>query len=123
MYKLTKQSLTEAGLLTDTCFTVEENKIVEHTLANFAHYIEKSPRPLGIGSTYYVTSVTKDEEEVWVLAKWASREVVVKEFSNEQEAFDELEETYIYDIMNNDEILICDSREEAEDFLADLQSE
>lgn len=122
--------------LTTTCFTTQDGKIVEGTLADFTCYIESTTRPTGVGYKYYVTTVTRDverdtdqvdedghvitetvQDDVWVLAKWATwggPEVIVREFESEEEANVAAEETYVHDIMNNSEMTIHLDRAEAE---------
>jgi hypothetical protein len=121
--------------LTTTCFTVQDGKIVEGTLADFTCFIESTTRPTGVGYKYYVTTVTRDverdtdqvdedgdvitetvEDDVWVLAKWATwggPQVVVREFESEEEANTAAEETYVHDILNNPEISIHFCEEDA----------
>lgn len=131
--------------LTTTCFTTQDGKIVEGTLADFTCYIESTTRPTGVGYKYYVTTVTRDVErdtdqvdedgyvitetvrdDVWVLAKWATwggPEVVVREFESEEEANAAAEETYVHDILNNSEMTIHLDRAEAERERAEIQAE
>lgn len=42
--------------LNTTCFTVQDGKIVEGTLADFTCYVEQTTRPHGVGPVYYATS-------------------------------------------------------------------
>lgn len=103
--------------LNTTCYTIEDGKIVEGTLSDFDMYIEKTTRPTGVGYKYYATT----ENDVWVLAKWATwggPQVVVREFETEDEAKAAAEETYVYDILNNQETPIYLDRADAESALA-----
>ena len=126
--------------LSTTCFTVQDGKIVEGTLADFTCYIESTTRPTGVGYKYYVTTVTRDierdtdqvdedgyvitetvQDDVWVLAKWATwggPERVVREFDSEEEANAAAEERYVYDILNNADMSIYLDRASAESDLA-----
>jgi len=122
--------------LNTTCYTVQNGKIVECILADYACYIERTTRPTGVGFKYYVTTVARDierftdqvdedgyvitetvKDDVWVLAKWASwggPEVVVCEFASEEEARAAAVDTYFHDILHNDEITIHLDRASAE---------
>lgn len=126
--------------LNTTCYTIEDGKIVEGKLADFDLYIESTTRPTGVGYKYYATTVQRDierdtdqvdedgytitetvQEDVWVLAKWATwggPQVVVREFETEDEAKAAAEETYVYDILNNQETPIYLDRADAESALA-----
>lgn len=112
--------------LNTTCFTVQRAAVVEGTLADFDHFIERTTRPTGVGYKYYATTVSRSSEsdtdddgnevlpaeefsDVWVLAKWATwggPEVVVREFDTEDDARAAAEESYVYDILHNSEMVI-----------------
>lgn len=117
--------------LTTACYTVQDGKIVEGTLADFDCYIEKTTRPTGVGPKYYVTSrdVAVDHTEdgavvdgvEWCLVKratWGGPEVVVRAFETEAEALAAAEETYVHDILNNSDMAIHLDRASAEAELA-----
>ena len=116
--------------LSTTCFTVQNNQIVEGTLADFDYLIETTTRPTGVGYKYYATTITRTPEEtamdIWVLAKWTTwngPEVVVRECESEEEANQAAEEKYIHDILNNNEFSIYLDRSGAEAELAMLKEE
>ncbi|CAB4139715.1 hypothetical protein UFOVP352_47 [uncultured Caudovirales phage] len=128
--------------LNTTCFTIENLEIVEATLENFTRYIQSAPLPWGNGYVYYPTKITREVEEgtgefdedgyeltttakedVWVLAHYHGKERIVREFESEEEANAAAEESYVHDILNNSEQLICLDREEAESVLADMLAE
>lgn len=130
--------------LNTACYTIKDGAIIEGTLANFTCYIESTTRPQGVGYKYYATTVTRDVEretdevdengyaitetvpaDVWALAKWATwggPEIVVREFETEEEANAAAEETYVQDILGNNEITIHLERADAERDLAEQQS-
>jgi hypothetical protein len=102
--------------LSTPCYTVQDGRIVEGKLSDFAWYIEDACRPNGVGYKFYAT----ERDGSWVLAKWeGGREIVVSEYDTEPEARIAAEQTYVYDIMNNDSIQIHLARADAERELAD----
>jgi hypothetical protein len=98
------------------CFIIEDKKIVNKPLSDFDHLIEKTTRPTGVGYKYYVTSAVEATEatEVWALAMWFGIEHIVYTFRTEKEAIEAAEKTYVYDILNNEEVQIYMSLEKAQ---------
>lgn len=129
--------MTQAAItLQATCYTVQAGQIVQGTLADFDHFIETTTRPTGVGYKYYTTTRrlaidhaddgTVIEDDVWVLAKWATwggPEQVVRDFPTEAEALAAAEATYVHDILNNSEIAIHLDRASAEQELAQATEE
>ena len=125
--------------LTTKCFSIQNGKVVTSILADFSHYIESTTRPTGIGYTYYTTTVereiepeqTDDEgsvikaaviDDVWALVKWVSwsgPERIIQTFENEQAANAAAEASYVHDILNNPELSITTSEQEANEWLAE----
>lgn len=122
--------------LNTPCFYVQGGMVCEGILEDLAAYIETTTRPDGVGRAYYVTTrqrrvdaVTDDNgreiepehtKPIWVLAKWATwagPEVVVDEYDTEAEAEGAAEQTYVYDILNNQEVPVHLDRAGAEDEL------
>ena len=105
--------------LKDTCYTTHTGAVVESKLEDHKQHIQTAARPGGVGYKYYTTTINKliEEEEieagivikpavyddVWVLAKWIGREIVVKEFESEADADEAAELNYVDDILNNSE--------------------
>ena len=111
--------------LTDTVFEIIDGKVVEGTLADYMNLVEQTTTPRGVGPVYFVDQTTRPQEEandwestdVFGLFKWtnwAGNKRLVKSFNTEAEAQDALEDTFIYDIGNNSEHTLYDSRESAE---------
>jgi hypothetical protein len=127
--------------LSSTCFTVQNNKIVEGTLRDFERFIETENTPYGIQRKYFIQIATAEhlndeiggcyldfssppaviDDVVWVLLYWQHEcENILFTFDNEQDAFAQLEEYAVLDILNNDEIVIHLNRQGAENELSNL---
>ena len=129
--------------LTDQCFTVQNGKVVAHVVSDFSEFIETTSRPTGIGHKYYATTVERvtaqaevDEfgnvtkepvvQDVWVMAMWATwggPERVLQEYESEGEANEAVEQSQIYDILNNNEVVIHIKRASAEAEASDWRAE
>jgi len=125
--------------LSSTCFTVQNNKIVEGTLRDFERFIEIEPTPHGIERKFFIKSAilkqfsddmghyldfvnspSVNDDVVWSLFYWqGGAEYIVFTFDDEQSALSELERNFAYDILNNNEIFIHLNRESAENELSD----
>lgn len=111
-----------ATTLQAVCYTVENGAIVAGTLADFDSFIETTTRPHGVGTKYYAVETRGG----WALAKWATwggPQQIVREFDTQAEAEAAAEETWVYDILNNSEIVIHLDRAGAEQELAQLIAE
>ena len=125
--------------MTARVFFLEDGEVKSGILRDLDRFIETTTRPTGIGPKYYATTVSKTveavtdddgnelepehQEFVWVLAKWATwggPEIVVHYFDNEADALKAAEERWIDDILNNNEMAVYSSREEAMQALANL---
>lgn len=109
--------------LNTPCFTVQDGQIVAGTLADFDHFIERTTRPHGVGCKHYVTEITRDGVDVWAHAKWATwggPETIIDTYETEAEAQAAVEQTYVYDILNNPEQCINLDRASAEAELAQI---
>lgn len=107
--------------LNTPCFTVQDGQIVAGTLADFDNFIESTTRPTGVGYKHYVTTVTRDGQDVWAHAKWATwngPQVIIDTYETEAEAEAAVEQSHVYDILNNSEMSINLDRESAEAELA-----
>jgi len=127
--------------LSSTCFTVQNNKIVEGTLKDFERFIEIEPTPRGIERKYFiksavvenfddeiggcnldfVSSPTVNDDVVWSLLYWQDgSENILDTFDDEQDAQVKLQEFEVLDILNNNEIVIHLNRQAAENELHNL---
>jgi hypothetical protein len=127
--------------LSSTCFTVQNNKIVEGALRDFERFVETENTPYGIQRKYFikraiveqlddeiggcnlefVSSPAVSDDVVYVLLYWQhDGENILFTFDNEQDALAQLEEYAVLDILNNDEIIIHLNRNSAENELSNL---
>jgi hypothetical protein len=127
--------------LSTTCYTVQNDKIVESTLKDFERFIEIEPTPHGIQRKYYikraiseqfsdeiggrhldfVSSPTVNDDVVYALLYWQDGgENILETFDDEQDAQNQLEEFAVSDILNNDKIVIHLNRRSAENELHNL---
>jgi hypothetical protein len=127
--------------LNSTCFTVQNNKIVEGTLRDFERFVETVNTPYGIQRKYFikraiaeqlddeiggrhldfVSSPAVSDDVVYVLLYWqGGSENILFTFDNEQDAQNKLEEFAALDILNNNEIVIHLNIKSAENELHNL---
>jgi hypothetical protein len=127
--------------LSSTCFTVQNNKIVEGTLRDFERFIEIERTIYGIQRKFFikraivekfddeiggfhldfVSSPANSDDVVYALLYWqGDAENILFTFDDEQDALAELERGFAFDILNNSQFFIHLNRQSAENELSDL---
>jgi len=126
--------------LSSTCFTVQNNKIVEGTLRDFERFVEKVNTPYGIQRKYFIKRAIVEQlddeiggchldfvsspaiiDDVVCLLYWQDcGENILFTFENEKDAQCKLEEFAALDILNNNEIVIHLNSQSAENELHNL---
>lgn len=103
------------------CFTIHTGEIVESTLGDHKQHISTTTRPTGIGPVYDMeyclkNSHTENEKESWCIYRYYrdGKKYKIREFDNEKEAKEFLEDLWCVEISENSEYTIFATRESAE---------
>lgn len=106
--------------LSETCYTVQNCKIIKGTLNDFKVFIEYACRPEGAMPKYYITEYAAN---AWAVASWQNKEIIAFKCYSKKQANEKLVNIYIDQILNNNEISIYLRKEETKEYLQELVEE
>jgi len=106
------------SLLDCVVFVVENNKVVERTISSFDNFIEETTTPLGVAPKMHVRG-----NELWSWGHQGNFPRLIRSFETAEESQEALEETFLSDFWDCPEITAFCKREDAEDFLRQLNEE
>ena len=98
---------------------VQGGTVKQTTLADLMYLVETTPRPDGIGTKRYA----RENDDGWATYAYFGRERLLHQFASEEEAIAAVEEIWIGEIFNNNQIDVYLTEREALEVLADMESE